>query len=63
MELHSTDENKEVSKNTKKIGMELKINGGKKGEYGKDFIKIKFGTNDDLPLNKLLKFPAITICF
>ena len=32
----------------------------KKGEYDKDFIKIKFDTNDNLPLNKTLKFHNIT---
>ena len=37
------------------------INGSKEGEYGKDFMKIKFDTNDDLPLNKPLKFPTLTI--
>ena len=31
------------------------INGGKKGEYGKDFIKIKFDTDDNLPLNEQWK--------
>ena len=28
------------------------INGGKKFEYAKDFMKIKFDTYDNLPLNK-----------
>ena len=37
------------------------INGGKEGENGKDFMKIKFDTDDDLPLNKQLKFSTITI--
>ena len=31
------------------------INGGKKGEYGKDFMKIKFDRDDNLLLNKQLK--------
>ena len=42
------------------------INGGKENEYGKHYIKIKFNSDDDLPLNKPLKFHAITIiikCF
>ena len=30
------------------------INDGKTGEYSKDFIKIKFDSNGDLPLNKSL---------
>ena len=31
------------------------INGSKEYEYGKNFMKIKFDTNDNLPLNKTLK--------
>ena len=37
------------------------INGGKKCEYAKDLINIKFDSDDDLPLNKLLKFHALTV--
>ena len=33
----------------------------KKGEYGKDFIKIKHDTEDNLPLNKTLKLHKMTI--
>ena len=44
------------------IKNEIKIiNGGKEGQYGKDFLKTKFDTDDDLLLNKLLKFPTMTI--
>ena len=32
-----------------------------KNEYGKDYMKIKFNSDDDLPLNKPLKFHAMTI--
>ena len=39
------------------------INGGKSGKYGKDFMKIKISSNDDLSLNKPLKFHAMTIIF
>ena len=35
------------------------INGGKEIDYGKDYMKIKFNSNDDLPLNKPLKFNAM----
>ena len=31
------------------------INGGVAGEYGKDFMKIKFNSDDNLPLHKILK--------
>ena len=32
------------------------INGGKSGEYGKDFMKIKIDSDDNLLLNKPLNF-------
>ena len=56
----SADENKEVLKKYTELwdGITNKIktiNGGKKGEYGKDFMKIKFDTDDNLPLHKPLK--------
>ena len=37
------------------------INDGKKSEYDKDFMKIKFNTDDNLPLNKPLKLYLLTI--
>ena len=37
------------------------INGGKAGYYGKDFMKIKFDADDDLTLNKQVKFPTMAI--
>ena len=54
-----TDKNKEVFKKYRELWDEIEneietINGGKKGEYGKDFMKIKFNTDDNLPLDKLL---------
>ena len=39
----------------------ITINGGKENDYGKDCMKIKFNSDDDLPLNKLLKFRLMTI--
>ena len=35
-------------------------NEGKKGEYEKDFMKIKFNSDDNLPLNKMLKLHMLT---
>ena len=35
------------------------INGGKTGEYGKDFINIKFNSDNGLPLNKILNLAVI----
>ena len=37
------------------------INGGKESDYGKDYLKIKFDSTDDLSLNKPLKFHVMTI--
>ena len=59
----SRDENREVLEKYTELWDGIKneiktINGGKEGEYGKDFMKIKFDTDDDLPLNKPLKLPC-----
>ena len=37
------------------------INSGKTSEYDKDFMKIKFNSDDNLPLNKTLKLHNMTI--
>ena len=37
------------------------INGGKEIAYDKNFMSIKFNSDDDLPLNKPLRFHAMTI--
>ena len=62
----STDDNKEVLKRYTELWNGIKneietINGGKEGEYRKDFMKIKFDTDDNLPLNKRLKLHIVTI--
>ena len=64
--LHSTDENKEVLKKCNKVWDGIKnkikaINDNKENDYGKDYMKIKFNSDDDLPLNKPLKFHLMTI--
>ena len=38
-----------------------KINNGSVGEYGKDYMKVKFDSDNNLPLNKILKFRVLTI--
>ena len=47
------------------FGMELQkikaINGDKENDYGKDCIKIRFNSDNNLPLNKLLTFRLMTI--
>ena len=69
--LDDVDENKEVSKKYEEVWEGVKkeietINGGKKIEYGKDFLKIRFESDDDLPINKPVKLHLLTIivrCF
>ena len=63
---NSTDENKEVLKKYTELYDSVKneiktINGGKKFEYAKNFMKIKFNSDDDMPLDEPLKVPAIII--
>ena len=43
------------------IKNKIKAINGDECDYGKDDIKIKFNSDDDLPLNKLLKFRLMTI--
>ena len=43
-----------------KSGIE-KINNNKSGEFEKDYVKIKFDSDDKLPLDKQLKFLSVTI--
>ena len=64
--LDDVDENKEVSKKYKEVWEGVKkeietINGGEKIEYGKDYMKIRFESNDDFPLNKPIKLRLLTI--
>ena len=56
----------EASKKYKKVWEGIKkeietINGGKKVEYSKDFKKIIFESNDDLPVNKPIKLHLLRI--
>ena len=61
-----TDKNKEVLKKYAELwdGIKNEIEtmiSGKAGKYGKDFMKIKFYSHDDLSSNKQLKFPTTTV--
>ena len=38
-----------------------KINDNKDSEYEKNYMKIKFNTDDGIRLNKVLYFPTITV--
>ena len=62
----SVDEIKEVFKKYTDVWDGIKnktksINGGKENDYGKDYMKIKSNSDDDLQLNEPLKFHAMTI--
>ena len=62
----SVDENKKVFKKYADVwdGIKNKIkakNGSEENNYEKDYIKIKFNSDDDLPLNKPLKFHLMTL--
>ena len=61
---NSTDENKELLKNYNDVfnGIRDKIKKiNNECDYEKDYMKIKFNSDDDLPLNKSLKFRLMTI--
>ena len=63
--VNSTDENKELLKNYDDVfnGIRDKIREiiNNECDYEKDYMKIKFNSDDDLPLNKSLKFRLMTI--
>ena len=61
----SIDENKELLKTYADVWNGIKnkikaINDDEENNYEKDYMKIKFNSGDDLPLNKPLKFHIIT---
>ena len=63
----STDKSKEVlTKYTEfcdkiKYLIKATINGGTAGEYGKDFMKLRFKSDDNLPLNKILRLHMLSV--
>ena len=61
----STDENKEILKRCNnvlnRIGDKIKEISDGECDYEKDYIKIKFDSDDNLPLNKPLEFHLMTI--
>ena len=59
----STDENKELLKRYDDVfnGLKLKKKDDDWLGYTKDYTKIKFNSDDNLPLNKSLKFHQMTI--
>ena len=64
----STDKNKKVLEKYTSLWDKTKYhiqtkNADKPGEYEKDYMKIKFNSDDDLPLNKILKLRLLIIIF
>ena len=62
----STDENKVLLQKYNDVWSGIKngiktINGGKENDWEKDYMKSKFNSDDNLPLNKPLKFHLMTI--
>ena len=62
----STDKNKEVLEKYKELWDEIKnlirtISDGRSIKYGRDFIKIRFESYDNLPLGKILITPVCII--
>ena len=60
----STDKNGRALENYTELWDEIKkqiesINGNKVIKYSKDFMKIRFNSNDDLPLGKIFN---ISVC-
>ena len=60
------DENKEASKKYEDVWESIKkdiekTNDGERVEYGKEFKKIRFESDDDLPMNKRIKLHLLTI--
>ena len=62
---NSTDENKQLLRKYSDVfnGIMNKIKkiSGDQCDYENDYMKIKFNSDDDLPLNKQLKFHNMTI--
>ena len=62
----STDKNKEALENYIELWDGIKnqiekVSGSKSMKYGKDFMKIRFESDDDLPLGKILSIPVCII--
>ena len=62
----STEKNKIMLKNYTEIWDEIKkqielITGDKVTKYSKDFMNIRFKTNDDIPLNKIINIPVCVV--
>ena len=59
------NENKALLKKSADVRVGIKneinaINGGEENNYGKDYMKIKLNSDNDLPLKRPLRFHALT---
>ena len=66
MNIADADRNSEVLKKYSEVWNGIKnciekINNSELGEYDKDYMKIKFSSDDDIPFNKQLNFPTIAV--
>ena len=66
LSIPSTDRNLELLKKYSEVWDGIKdciekINNNKLGEYDKDYMKIKFNSDGDIPLNKELNLPTIAV--
>ena len=66
LNIASTDKNSEVLRKYSEVWNRIKdcierINNNKLGEYDRACMKIQFNSDDDIPLNKQLNFPTITV--
>ena len=62
----SVNENKTLLKKYANVWDGIKneikaVNGGEENNHGKDYMKVKSNSDDDLSLNKRLKFHAVTV--
>ena len=65
LNIADTVRNNDVFKKYKQVFDEIKYHtkniDNNNGEYQTDYKKIKFSSDDDIPLNKVLYFPTITV--
>ena len=66
LNITSTYKNREVIRKYSEVWNGIKdfikrINKNELGEYDRDYMKIKLNSDDDIPLNKQLNFPTVTV--
>ena len=65
LNISSTGKNSEILKKYNQVSHGIKYHikkiNNNDSKYDKNYMKIKFNTDDDIPLNKELNFPSITV--